>query len=196
VAARRNYQAEYRRRQRRARQLGFDSEWQRRKAPRLPRSLADYRLLPEKARRSRTDALSVLNRARHQRMTIEAAAAAAGISPETVRYWAPEALEPARQGWTLPRPGDRLLRLRPVLLAGDDEVTFVPVRGSRAADRAHALYDVQWRYATGEADQSELHQIEGVRIAGREVEADPERVRYIAAAGGLDTDDAYRELVA
>jgi hypothetical protein len=147
------------------------------------------------ARQSRTDALSVLGRARHERTTIEAAAAAAGISPDIVAYWAPEALEPARQGWTLPRPGDRLLRLRPMLLAGEDEVTFVAVRGSRAADRADLVFDVQWRYANNQADESDLQQIAGIRIAGQQVEADPERLRYLAAAGALDTDEAYRALV-
>jgi hypothetical protein len=191
----RDHAAEYRRRQRRARELGFDSEWQRRNAPRLPRSLADFGLLPESARQSRSDALSALSRARHERKTIEEAAVAAGISPETIRYWAPEALNPARQGWTLPRPDDPLLRLRPLLLEGDDEVTFVAVRGSRVADRAHAIFDVQWRYANGQADESDLQEIEGEQIAGEEVETDPERIRYVAAAGGLDTDDVYRALV-
>jgi hypothetical protein len=196
VAARRNYAAEYKRRQRRARQLGFESEWQRRKSPRLPGSLADYRLLPEPARKSRSDALSVVSRARHERTTIEAAAAAAGISPDVVAYWAPDALEPARRGWTLPRSADRLLRLRPLLLEGESEVTFVPVRGSRATDRADAAFDVQWRYASGHADQEDLQQIEGVRIAGYRVESDPDRLRYASAGGGMDTDDAYRALVA
>ena len=148
------------------------------------------------ARQSRTDALSVLSRARHERTTIEAAAAAAGISPDIVGYWAPEALEPARQGWTLPRSADRVLRLRPLLLEGESEVTFVAVRGSRATDRADAVFDVQWRYANGHADEEELRQIEGVRIAGYRVESDPERLRYVSAGGGMDTDDAYEALVA
>jgi hypothetical protein len=196
VAARRDYRAEYRRRQRRARQLGFESEAQRRKAPRQLRKVADFARLPEAARKSRTDALSVVSRARRERITVEAAARAEGVSPEVVRYWAPEAIEPVRKGWTVPRSGDRLLRLRPVLLEGESEVTFVAMRGSRAADRAHAAFDVQWRYANGSADEDELRQLEGTRIAGHKVEADPERLRYLAAAGALDTDDAYRGLVA
>jgi hypothetical protein len=195
VPSRRDHAAEYHRRQRRARELGFDSEWQRRNAPRLPRSLADFRLLPEGARQSRSDALSALSRARRERKPIEEAAVAEGISPETIRYWASEALNPARQGCTLPLPDDPLLRVRPLLLEGDDEVAFVAVRGSRAADRAHAVFDVQWRYANGQADESDLQEIEGVQIDGEEVETDPERLRYVAAAGGLDTDDVYRALV-
>jgi hypothetical protein len=129
-------------------------------------------------------------------MTIEAAAREAGVDPAVVAYWVPEAIEPARKGWTLPNPGDRLLRLRPLLLEGEAEVEFVAVRGSRAADRADRVFDVQWRYANNQADESDLAQIAGIRIGGRRVEADPERIRYLAAAGALDTDDAYRALVA
>lgn len=69
------------------------------------------------------------------------------------------------------------------------------MRGSRAADRAHAVFDVQWRYANNQADESELAQIEGIRIGGQEVEANPERLYYLAAAGALDPEDPYRELV-
>ena len=196
VPSRRDYADEYRRRQRRARQLGFESEWQRRNAPRHPRSAADFARLPEGARQSRTNALSVLSRARLERKTIEAAAASAGISPDVVEYWASDALEPAGWGRTLPRSDDRLLRLRPLLFEGEDEVTFVAVSGRRAADRAHAVFDVQWRYANGQADESDLQEIDGVQIAGQSVEADPERLRYLAAAGALDPDDAYKALVA
>lgn len=196
MARSRDFAVEYRRRQNRARKLGFGGESQRRKAPRKLRSAADFGRLPERARESRSRALSVVHQARLERTTIEAAAATAGVSIADVRYWAPEALEPTRQGRTLPRPGDRLLRLRPLLLQGDGEVTFVTVRGSRAADRADAVFDVQWRYAAGAADEAELERIEGVRIDGQRVEADPERLRYLAAAGALDTDDVYQALVA
>jgi hypothetical protein len=176
--------------------LGFESEWARRQAPRRLRSVGDFGRLPEAARQSRTDALRVVGRARRERTTIEAAARAMGVDPAVVAYWAPEAIEPARKGWTLPNPGDRLLRLRPLLLEGDAEVGFVAVRGSRAADRADRVFDVQWRYANGQADESELAAIDGVRVAGRRVEADPERIRYLAAAGALNPEDVYQALVA
>lgn len=70
MASRRDYAVEYKRRQRRALRLGFDSEWQRRKAPRHLRSIEDFSRLPERARQGRTDALSVLSRARHEQTTI------------------------------------------------------------------------------------------------------------------------------
>jgi len=60
---RRDYKAEYRRRQQRARELGFPSYSQQRKAHR-PKRTADLKALPEEARRSRTRALSAVARAR------------------------------------------------------------------------------------------------------------------------------------
>ena len=46
-----------------------------------------------------------------------------------VRYWAAEALEPTRRGRTLPREGDRMLRLRPLIVVDANELVFVTVRG-------------------------------------------------------------------
>ena len=110
-----------------------------------------------------------------------------------VRYWAAEALEPTRRGRTLPREGDRMLRLRPLIVVDANELVFVTVRGSRAADRADQVFDIQWRYVNGQADESELDTIEGVRIGGRTVESDPDRLLYLARANALDALEAYRE---
>jgi hypothetical protein len=195
VRARRNYKLEYQRRRKRASELGFASDWQRRRAPRELKSPKDFALLSDRAREARSRALSVVHRARSERTTIEAAAAELGVPVASVRHWAGDALEPTRRGRTLPREGDRLLRLRPLLLEGESEVSFVPIRGSRAADRADAVFDVQWQYATGQADAAELEQIRGVRVAGRTVESDPVRLGYLARAGAMNTDEVYRELI-
>jgi hypothetical protein len=192
---RRNYKLEYQRRRQRARELGFASDWQRRRAPRQLKSPADFGRLPDPAREARSHALSAVHKARVERTTIETAAADLGVPVASVRYWADEALEPTRKGRTLPREGDRLLRLRPLILEDKSEVSFVAVRGSRAADRANAVFDVQWRYATGQADASELDRIQGVRVGGRTVESDPGRLGYLARAGAMDTDEVYRELI-
>ena len=37
---------------------------------------------------------------------------------------------------------------------------------------ADQVFDIQWRYVNGQADESELDTIEGVRIGGRTVESD------------------------
>jgi hypothetical protein len=123
-------------------------------------------------------------------MTVEEAAAEAGVSMATVRYWAPEALEPKRRGRTLPTAGDKLTRLRPIVLEDESELTFLVVRGSRAADRADEVFDIQWRFANGHAAEAELERIRGVRIAGRTVETDPAR----AAAGPCRRNRSSRGL--
>ena len=192
---RRNYKAEYRRRALLARQRGFGSYWQERRSRRLPRRSSDFAALPESARESRTDALRVLGLARRKRTTVEAAARELGVPMATVRYWAADALEPTRQGRTLPRTADRLTRLRPLLVEGESELVFVTVRGSRAADRADDVFELQWDYITGRAKAAELERIRGVRVSGRTVESDPERLKRIAHLGGFDVPEAYREIV-
>jgi hypothetical protein len=191
MAGARDYKDEYRRRNERAQLLGFPSESARRKAPRRLRSLADVGRMPEGARASRSRVLGLVQRARAEVTTVEVQAELAGVWMWEVRYWAREALQPARLGETHPRAGDRILRLRPLVVDGEEEVTFVPVRGSRAAERADAVFDVQWRVANDLADESELDQIRGVRIAGQAVESDAERLHYLARAKALDTDEVY-----
>jgi transposase-like protein len=195
MARRRDYNAEYRRRQQRARQLGFSGYSAQRRAPRRLTSPADFSRLPETARESRSEAFRVVTLARRQKMTVEAAARELGVPMSTVRHWAREALEPQRQGLTLPREADRQLRLRPLLLEGESEVTFVAVRGSRAADRADEVFNLQWQYVTGNANAADLERIRAVRIAGRTVESDPDRLGYLARAGAIDIPEAYRAIV-
>jgi hypothetical protein len=195
MARRRDYAAEYERRNLRARMLGFRGEAARRMAPRHLRSAKDFRLLPEAARESRSRVLSVVHRSRGDRTSVEEQAAAAGIEMWEVRYWAAEALERTRRGRTLPTVGDRLLRLRPLVVEGADELEFVLVRGSRAADEADRIFGVQWRFITGQADETELDSIGGARVGGRTAESDPGRLEFLALAGAIDTLEAYRELL-
>lgn len=196
MAGRRDYKAEYRRRDQRARQLGFTGySQQRRYSPKL-RNTRDLARLPESARAARSDALHVIGIARERRITIEEAARREQVPMHVVGWWAPDATQPTRRGRTLPRAGDRLLRLRPVILEGDDGVEFVPTYGSGAARRADRIFDVQWRYAHGEAGEDELASIRGQRVAGRTAESDPARLVAIADAGSFDTEEAYRAVVA
>jgi hypothetical protein len=179
----------------RARRLGFPSDAARRRAPRTLRKLADFRLLPEAARESRSRALSVVHQSRVFELWVEEAAAISGVRMWEVRYWAGEALQPSRRGHTLPREADRILRLRPLVVEGQDELVFVPIRGSRAADRADHVFDVQWRFVTGKADESELDTIRGIRIGGKTVKSDPDRLTYLGRLNALDTVEAYRETI-
>jgi len=195
VARRRDYAAERRRRDKLARERGFRSYWQQRNAPRRLTRAGDFARLSEPARESRTDSLRVVSLARKRHSTVEEAAAEVGISMSTVRFWVPEALEPKRRGRTLPTVGDRLTRLRPMVLEDESELVFLTVRGSRASDRADRIFDVQWRYVTGHAHESEFASIRGARINGRVVESDPARLTILARAGAIDVPEAYREIV-
>jgi len=192
---RRDYAAEHRRRNEAARERGFSSYAQQRRAPRRLTRPGDFALLPEAARESRTDALRAIGLSRKQQTSVEEAVAEVGISMRTVRFWAPEALEPQRRGRTLPTRGDRLTRLRPIVLEDESELVFLTVRGSRAADRGDHIFDVQWRFITGHADDAELATIRGLRINGRVVESNPARLVLMAGAGVIDVPEAYREIV-
>ena len=195
MARQRDYAAEYRRRQERAQERGFASYWQQRRAPRHLSGAKSLSLLPEKARQSRTDALRVVKLARSERTTIEDAASTLRVPLPTVCYWAGDALKPTRQGQTLPTRGDRLARLRPLIVEGESELSFVTVRGSKAADHADVVFDIQWRFLAGHASEAELEQIRGVRIGGRIVESDPDRLTLLARAGTVSVDEAYRDTV-
>jgi hypothetical protein len=190
----RDYQAEYQRRQRRARERGFSSyAQQRRFSPRL-RSARDLGRLPEAAREARADALHVVRVARERGLTVEQAARQEPVPTHAVRWWGGDALLPTRQGSTLPRKGDRLLRLYPIFLDGGDGVEFIEIRGSHATDRAQRIFDVQYRFVDGNASEAEVRGLAGQKVAGRLVESDPDRLRAIADAG-VYLPDAYREVL-
>jgi hypothetical protein len=191
----RDYAAEYRRRQQLARVRGFSSyAQQRRFSPRL-RWGRDLGRLPEPARYARSEALYVVAVARDRRLTIEEAARVERVPLPAVRWWARDALAPRRRGRTLPRKGDRMLRLQPIFLDGGDGVEFVPIRGSHAARRAQGIFDVQYRFIAGDVSQAELRTIAGQRVAGRLVESDPHRLTAIGEADGADIDEAYRAVL-
>jgi hypothetical protein len=191
---RRDYAAEYRRRQQCARERGFSSYWEQRQAPRRLRSARDLDRLPEAALESRTDAFRVLRLARERGISVEDAACQLGVSPSLVRWWLPEALQPTRDGRTLPTKGDRIVRARLLFVdidAGESELTWVTVRGPREADRAHGAFDVQWRFLAGRASEGELRGLRGLRIGGHSATWDPDRLEG-AGRAGVDVPEAYR----
>jgi hypothetical protein len=192
----RDYKAEYRRRQELARQRGFSGYWQQRTTPRRLRGEGDLRRLPEKARDGRRDALSVIHLARETGVSVEVAAELRGVPMQRVRWYAKDALGPTRNGRTMPTRADRIPRLRPVFVEGEDRAVFVTVRGSRAADRLADAFDVQWRYLHGDATDAEVRSLAGLRAGGHRVEADPRRLDVIGALGEPNPDEVYRELVA
>ncbi len=195
MSRQRDYKSEYRRRQQLARARGFSGyAQQRRFSPRLRRA-RDLGRLPAGARDARSDAFHVIAIARDRGISIEEAARGEHVPVSVVRWWGGDALASTRRGHTLPRKGDRMLRLRPVFLDDGDRVDFVETRGSHAAARAQRIFDVQYRFIEGDASEGELRGIAGHRVAGRLVKSDPDRLRAIGEADGVDIVEAYREVL-
>jgi hypothetical protein len=190
----RDYKAEYQRRQELARMRGEKGYWQQRTSPRSPTGDQLGRA-PESVRDARRGALSVIHVARQSGLTVEQAARLSGVPIEVVRWYAAGALRPTRGGQTLPTKSDRLQRLRPVYVEGETSVQFVTARGSRDADRLSDAFDVQWRYLHGDATQDEVRALSGQRAGAYRVEAEPRRLDVIAALGEPNPDEVYRELV-
>jgi len=130
--AARDHGAAYRRRVELAKQRGFISLRQQKKAPRQIRNLAGMQALPKGAREARTAALRVLNLARKQHLTVEDAARKQGVPLTSVRWWAAPTLRPV-PGATRVTKGDRLLRLEPLVVKGKPGVQFIPIRESATA---------------------------------------------------------------
>jgi hypothetical protein len=191
---RRDYAAEYRRRQQLAQMRGYKGYWQQRTGP---RSLSGDELwsAPEKVRWARGDALSVVERARETGVSVEEAARLRGVRMEVVRFFADEALGKTRGRRTLPKSSDRLKRLRPIYLEGETRSRFVVAEGSREADRLSRAFTTQWDYLHGQASRDDLRRLEGMRAGGRRVESDPDRFQLIGALGEPNPDEVYRELV-
>jgi hypothetical protein len=190
----RDYKAEYRRRQELARMRGAKGYWQQRTTPRRPTG-EQLKHVPESVRDARRAALSVIHLARETGVTVEQAALLSGVRMEVVRWYAGDALQPTRGRETFPTKRDRLQRLRPVYVEGETSIQFVVARGSSEADRLSRAFNIQWRYLHGDATDAEVRRLSGQRAGPYRVEADPSRLDVIGALGEANPDEVYRELV-
>jgi hypothetical protein len=193
MARKRDYKAEYRRRQELSRMRG-GTYWQVRNTPRRPTG-EQLKQVPEKVRDARRAALSVIHVARDTGLTVEQAARLSGVPMEVVRWYAGDALRSTRGGQTLPTKTDRLQRLRPIYVEGETSVQFVVARGSSEADRLSHAFDVQWGYLHGDATEVDVRALSGQRAGPHRVEADPLHLDVIGALGEPNPDEVYRELV-
>ena len=198
MASKRDYKAEHQRRNARARGRGFASYAEQRKFATAVQKPDDLARLPEDARNVRTQALAALRIARRERISVELAAAEAGVAMDAVRFYAAPALAPRKGGITRPRAADRLLRLRPLVVKtpAGPEVLFVALRGSKAAERAQTIFAAQWAYVHSGADRAAVERFAGTRIGGYEVETDPERLDRLALTHEFDVEEAYRAVIA
>jgi hypothetical protein len=78
----------------------------------------------------------------------------------------------------------------------DGELTFVATRGSGAAARVEQAFAAQWRFIHGRGSLEDLDPFRGVRIAGHEVETDPDVLERLGYQGYFaELDDIYREVL-
>jgi transposase-like protein len=139
---------------------------------------------PSAQQRGRREAaFAAVARARREDMPIVEAARREGVSVAAIRQWAPQAI--TREGGRLvARPNDRLRR--PLVLVTTSGEKIALVRSARQASIVGAHHDAIGRYKeTGEA--SVLVPFRGVRVAGFELETDPERL-YRLYSGGSTYD--------
>lgn len=191
----RDHRREHQARNRRARERGFPSYAAQRRAPRRITAVPDLARLPDAARESRNDASLVVSRARRERIPVEVIARQEGVPMSAVRWWFPDALRPTRRGRTFPTRADRNLRMRP--LAVDGTLTFVATRGSRAAELAEQAFAAQWDFVHGRATADDVARFRGLRIAGHEVETDPDVLERLGYQGLFaELDEIYRDVLA
>jgi len=81
-------------------------------------------------------------------------------------------------------------------LAVEGTLTFVATRGSRAAALAEQAFAVQWAFINGRASERDLARFGGVRIAGYEVETDPDVLELLGYQGFFaELDEIYRDVL-
>lgn len=179
MARRRDYAAEYRRRQERARAEGYRSYWAKRTDLRQVRGPRDLRELSVAEQEARARALETVSRMRSHDLSLTEAARQAATTPATVRRWAGASLVSEGRRVRV-RPGDRLYRRMRVV--GWDGPVVVDVRGSRVASLVGRHWDaLGWYLSTGDA--SRLEDLRGARVGGIEVLTDLQRIKELARAG-------------
>lgn len=171
--------AEYRRRDQLARERGFGSFYEQRKAGGAQvRGRADLERLPETAQLARRSALGTLADTRAG-IPFEQAARRNNITPQAARYWV---------GDELGTIADRTARQ--MVFYADGERVTATVRGSRAASTVGA-YQAEIRRWLHTGDPSGLARFKGVKVAGHVLETDPNAIARLARAGQLAVQDIY-----
>lgn len=171
-----------------ARDRGFNSYAQQRRFSRDVSSREQLANLPPAAQQKRQAALDALAIARREGIALAAAAQRAGVSPETVAWWAGDTVT-RTAGSHRVSAGDRLFR--PMYVYSGGQSVAVDVRGSRAATKVGQYHAAVQRYLnTGDA--SRLTKFQGVKVGGVELEADLDVLDELARRGAFDFESIYR----
>jgi hypothetical protein len=160
-----------------------------RKSPRDIRTVSEWASLIASEKRARDRALEALSLMRHEDLSLDRAAEAAGTTPHTVLKYAGGALQRTASGEIRARSSDSLFRRMRALVAGEGP-RDVDVHTSREASiiarHWNAVKHFLW---TG--DPRRVARFKGVTVAGRPLETDPDAIERWARRGELDFEDIY-----
>lgn len=171
-----------------ARQRGFKSYAEQRKATRDISNRGDLAALPAAAQQARSDALDVIALARRDGINLATASRQLGVPTVAVTYWAADAIADGRRGGHA-TAADRMYRPMYVYSAG--QAVGVDVRGSRTASTIGRYHSAIGHYLnTG--DDSRLLRFAGQSVGGVELEADPDVIDELARRGRFDFESIYR----
>lgn len=171
-----------------ARERGFRNYSEQRRFDRNITNRAKLAALPAQAQQQRQLALDALAVSRREGIGLTAAASRQGISAQAVAWWTGDTVTRGGGRWQV-APSDRLFR--PMYLYSDGQRVAVDVRGSRVASDIGRYHSAIGHYLrTG--DTSRLTRLTGLRIAGVEVETDPDVIDGLARRGVFEFESIYR----
>ena len=178
----------HQRRNQLARQRGFSSYSQQRGHSREVTNRADLDSLPPDAQEMRLRALDAIADARRSGSSLDDAAWRALIDPQAVAFWAPDAVTRSGAGWRV-ASADRMFR--PMFVYSGGRRHLIDVRGSRVASQVGLYHSAVGHYlSTG--DSSRLARFGGVRVAGVELETNPEVIDQLARRGVFEFETIYQ----
>jgi hypothetical protein len=156
-------------------------------SPKSVRGRKDYERLTPEEQEARHRAFEAVGEMRSHGLSLRAAAAFVGTTPNAVRRYADEALvnENGRYYATV---SDRAYLRMSVLSV--DGVRDVDTRGSRVRSLVGRHWNAVRRFgATG--DVSALRPFTGRRVGGVELATDPDLIEEYIRQGEIDIDDIY-----
>lgn len=152
------------------------------------RNAKEERALRPAAREGRAKALEAVGLARRENLTIRTAARRTGVSIGTVRKYASPALTTDAFGRLVATGADRLYRR--VKVIGPEGDVFVNTRGSRRASTVGEYWNAVRHYlSTG--DEGPLERFRGRRVAGVELETEPDVIDELSRRGEVSFEDLY-----